>query len=37
VDGGYSAVFGVDEENGDAVGGLDAEEEAGTVGGGGIS
>jgi hypothetical protein len=37
VDGGYGAVFGVDEENGDAVGGLDAEEEAGAVGGGGVA
>ena len=37
VDGGYGAVFGVDEENGDAVGGLDAEEEAGAVGGGRIA
>ena len=37
VDGGYGAVFGVDEEDGDAVGGLDAEEEAGAVGGGGVA
>ena len=37
VDGGYSAVFWVDEEDGDAVGGLDAEEEAGAVGGGGVA
>lgn len=37
VDGGYGAVFGVDEEDGDAVGGLDTEEEAGAVGGGGIA
>jgi len=37
VNGGHSAVFGVDEENGDAVGGLDAEEEAGTVGGRGVA
>jgi hypothetical protein len=37
VDGGYGAVFGVDEEYGDAVGGLDAEEEAGTIGGRGVS
>jgi hypothetical protein len=36
VDGGYGAVFGVDEEHGDAVRGLDAEEEAGAVGGGGV-
>jgi len=37
VDGGYGAVFGVDEEDGDAVGGLDAEEEAGAVGSGGVA
>jgi hypothetical protein len=37
VNGGYGAVFGVDKEYGDAVGGLDAEEEAGTVGGGGVA
>jgi len=37
VDGGDGAVFGVDEEDGDAVGGLDAEEEARAVCGGGIS
>jgi len=37
VDGGYGAVFGVDEEYGDAVGGLDAEEKAGAVGGGGVA
>jgi len=37
VDGGYGAVFGVDEEDGDAVGGLDGEEQAGTVGGGGVA
>jgi hypothetical protein len=36
VNGGYGAVSGVDEEDGDAVGGLDTEEEAGAVGGGGI-
>jgi hypothetical protein len=37
VDGGYGAVFGIDEEDGDTVGGLDAEEEAGAVGGGGVA
>jgi len=37
VDGGYGTVFGVDEEDGDAVGGLDAEEEAGTAGSGGVA
>jgi hypothetical protein len=37
VDGGYGAILGVNEENGDAVGGLDAEEEAGTVGDGGVA
>ena len=37
VDGGYGAVFGIDEKDGDAVGGLDAEEKAGAVGGGGVS
>ena len=37
VDGGYGAVLGVDEDYGDAVGSLDAEEEAGTVGGGGVA
>ncbi len=37
VNGGYGAVFGVDEEDGDAVGSLDTEEEAGAVGGGGVS
>jgi len=37
VNGGYGAVFGVDEEYGNAVGGLDAEEEAGAVGGGGVA
>jgi len=37
VDGGYGAVFGVDEEYGDAVRGLDAEEEAGAVGSGGVA
>lgn len=37
VDGGYGAFFGVDEENGDAVGGLDGKEEAGAVGDGGVT
>ena len=37
VDGADSALFGVYEENGDAVGGLDAQKEAGTVGNGGIA
>jgi len=37
MNGGDSALFRVDEENGNAVGGLDAEEKAGTVRGGGIA
>ena len=37
VNRGYGAVFGVDKEDGNAVGGLDAEEEAGTIGDGGIT
>ena len=37
VNGGYGAVFGVDEEYGYAVGSLDAEQEAGAVGGGSIA
>jgi hypothetical protein len=37
VDGGYGALFGIDEEDRDTVGGLDAEQEAGTVGGGGVT
>src|SRR5882762_4114851 len=37
VDGGDGALFRVHEENRDAVGGLDAKEEAGTVGHGGIA
>jgi hypothetical protein len=37
VDGGYGALFWVDEENWDAVGGLDAEEETGAVGGGSVA
>src|SRR6266853_1346717 len=36
VDGGDDALFRVDEENGDAVGGLYCEEEVGTVGDGGV-
>src|SRR6267142_4279333 len=37
VNGGDGALFRVDEENGDAVGGLDSEEKARPVGGGGIT
>jgi hypothetical protein len=37
MDGGDGAFFGVDEENGDAVGGLDGQEKAGAVGGRGIA
>jgi hypothetical protein len=37
VDGSYGAILGVDEEYGDAVGSLDADEEAGAVGGGGVA
>ena len=37
VNGGYSPVSGVDEEQGNAVRGLDAEEEAGSVGGRGVA
>ena len=37
VDGGNGALFRVDEENGDAVGGLDTEEEARAIGKGGIA
>jgi hypothetical protein len=37
VDGGNGAFLGVDEEDGDAIGGLDGEEEAGAVGDGGIA
>jgi len=37
VDGDDGALFRVYEEDGDAVGGLDAEEETRTVGGGGVS
>src|SRR5258708_284442 len=37
VNGGDGALFRIDEENRDAIGGLDAQEEAGTVRGGGIA
>ena len=37
VNGGDGAFFGVDEEDGDAVGGLDGEEEAGAVGDAGVA
>lgn len=37
MNGGDGALFGVDEEDGDAVGGLHAEEKAGTVGDGGVA
>ena len=37
MNGGDGALFRVDEENRNAIGGLDAEEEAGTVGGGGVA
>jgi hypothetical protein len=37
VNSGYGAILGVYEEDRDAVGGLDGEEEAGAVGGGGIA
>lgn len=37
VDGGDGAFFGVDEEDRDAVGGLDGQEEAGTVGDAGVA
>ncbi len=37
VNGGDGTLFRIDEENRDAIGGLDAQEEAGTVGGGGIA
>jgi len=36
VNGGYGALFGVNEENRDAIGGLDAEEEAGAIGSGSV-
>ena len=37
VNGGDGALFRIDEENRDTVGGLDAKEKAGAVGGGGIA
>jgi hypothetical protein len=37
VNGGNRAFFGIDEEDGDAVGGLNGEEEAGAVGDGGVA
>ena len=37
VDGGDGAFFGIDEEDGDAVGGLRGEEKAGAVGDGSIA
>jgi len=37
MNGGDGSLFGVDEENRDAVGGLDAQEEAGSIGGGGVA
>jgi len=37
MNGGDGALFRIDEENRDAVGGLHTEQEAGTVGGGGIA
>ena len=37
VNSGDGTLFGVDEENGDAIGGLDAQEEARAVRGGGIA
>jgi len=37
MNGGDGSLFGVDEENRDTVGGLDAQEEAGAVGGGGVA
>ena len=37
VDGGNGAFFGIDEEDGDAVGSLNAEEKAGSVGDGGVA
>lgn len=36
MDRGDGALFGIDEENGHAIGGLDGEENAGLLGGGGI-
>lgn len=37
MNGGNGAFFRVDQENGNAVSGLDAQEEAGAVGGGGVA
>jgi hypothetical protein len=37
VNRGDRALFGIDKENGNAVGGLDAEEQAGAIGGGGVA
>jgi hypothetical protein len=37
VNGSDSALFGVDEENGNAVGGLDAQEKARAIGDGGVA
>ena len=37
VNGGYGTLFGVSEEDGDAIGGLDGQEEAGVVGDGGVA
>ncbi len=37
MNGGDGAPFGIDEENRNTVGGLDAQEEAGAVGGGGVA
>jgi hypothetical protein len=37
VNGGDGALFWVDEENGDAIGGLDSEEKAGAVRGGSVA
>ena len=37
VNGGNGAFFGIDEQDGDAIGGLDGEKKAGAIGGGGIA
>jgi hypothetical protein len=37
MNGGHGASFGIDEENGNAICGLDAEEQAGTIRGGGVA
>jgi len=37
MNGGDCALFGIDEENRNAVGGLDAQEKAGAVGDGGVA